>query len=148
MVMEGLTLILRMMVSLSDSFRYHNHCEELCIINFCFEDDLFIFARGDVESAKVIMDSLEEFKLTSGLVLSIPKSTAYFCNVLTHIKLAILSIMPFSEGILLDIQQLICRFLWCNGEYKHGKAKVEWDNICLPHSKGILLEKASIFELV
>ncbi|GKC17724.1 hypothetical protein Tco_1014506, partial [Tanacetum coccineum] len=36
-------------------------------------DDLFIFACGDVESSRVIMDSIEEFKLTSGLVPSIPK---------------------------------------------------------------------------
>ncbi|GJS75176.1 hypothetical protein Tco_0725057 [Tanacetum coccineum] len=125
--------------------------------------------RGDVESAKVIMDSLEEFKLTLGLVPSIPKSTTYFCDVLTHVKLAILSIMPFFEGalpvkylgvplissrllnkdckilvervrnrigILLDIQQLIRGFLWCNGKYKHGKAKVAWDNICLLYSGG------------
>ncbi|GJU36268.1 hypothetical protein Tco_1184622 [Tanacetum coccineum] len=70
------------------------------IINVCFADDLFIFASGDVESAKFTLESLEEFKLTSGLVLSIPKCMAYFCNVLTHVKLAILSIMPFSEGTL------------------------------------------------
>nr|GEW46208.1 hypothetical protein [Tanacetum cinerariifolium] len=62
--------------------------------------DLFIFARGDVESSRVIMESLEEFKLTSRLVPSIPKSTAYFYNVLHHTKASILSIMPFSEGEL------------------------------------------------
>ncbi|GKE05385.1 hypothetical protein Tco_1397403, partial [Tanacetum coccineum] len=32
--------------------------------------DLFLFARGNVESAMVIMESLDEFKSTSGLVLS------------------------------------------------------------------------------
>ncbi|GKE63428.1 protein LAZ1 [Tanacetum coccineum] len=100
LVMEVLTLILRKRVFLSDSFRYHNQCEELWIINVCFADDLFIFARGYVESAKVIVGSLEEFKLTSGLVPSIPKSTTCFCNVLTNVKLAILSIMPFSKGTL------------------------------------------------
>nr|GEW88911.1 hypothetical protein [Tanacetum cinerariifolium] len=45
-----------------DSFRYHYHCEELQITNVCFVDDLFIFSRGDVESARAIMDSLNEFK--------------------------------------------------------------------------------------
>ncbi|GKD04846.1 putative reverse transcriptase domain, reverse transcriptase zinc-binding domain protein [Tanacetum coccineum] len=168
-------------------------------------DDLFIFSRGDVESARVIMDSLDEFKKTSGLVPSIPKSTAYFCNVLYHTKLAILGILVFSEGelpvkylgvplislrllnkdckilvekaknriedwnnkslsfakrlqlcqsvissmhvywasvliipkgIIHDIQQLIRGFLWCNGEYKRGKAKVAWDVICLPKYEG------------
>ncbi|GJS75277.1 hypothetical protein Tco_0725158 [Tanacetum coccineum] len=192
LVMEVLTLMLKRRVRLSESFRYHNHCEELQIINVCFADDLFIFARGDVESASVIMEALHEFKSTSGLVPSIPKSTAFFCNVLNHVKMAILNIMPFSEGelpikylgfplissrllnrdckvlfekdknrisdwknkslsfagrlqlcksvissmhvywtsvliipkgIILDIQQLIRGFFWCNGEYKHGKAK-------------------------
>ncbi|GKA55820.1 hypothetical protein Tco_0754892 [Tanacetum coccineum] len=83
-------------VRLSDSFRFHKHCEELRIINVCFADDLFIFARGDVESAKVVMDSLNEFKLASGL----PKSTVYFCNVINHVKSVILNVMPFSEGTL------------------------------------------------
>ncbi|GKC89077.1 protein LAZ1 [Tanacetum coccineum] len=41
-----------------------------------------------------------EFKLTSGLVPSLPKSTAYFCNVSNHTKNAILNIMPFYEGEL------------------------------------------------
>ncbi|GKE25556.1 hypothetical protein Tco_1440940 [Tanacetum coccineum] len=55
------------------------------MINVCFADDLFIFARGDVESSRVIMDSLEEFKLTSRLIPSIPKSTlisVMFCLIL------------------------------------------------------------------
>ncbi|GJV82914.1 hypothetical protein Tco_1522812 [Tanacetum coccineum] len=47
---------------------------ELNIINVCFADDLFLFARGDVDSKTVIMDSLNEFKAVSGLVPSIPKS--------------------------------------------------------------------------
>ncbi|GKC63304.1 putative RNA-directed DNA polymerase, partial [Tanacetum coccineum] len=100
LVMEVLTLILQRRVRLSDSFRFHKHCEELRIINVCFADDLFIFARGDVESAKVVMDSLNEFKLVSGLVPSIPKSTVYFCNVINHVKSVILNVMPFSEGTL------------------------------------------------
>ncbi|GJQ89400.1 reverse transcriptase domain, reverse transcriptase zinc-binding domain protein, partial [Tanacetum coccineum] len=27
-------------------------------------------------------------------------------------------------------------FLWCNGDYKRGKSKVAWDDICLPKHKG------------
>ncbi|GKE46922.1 putative reverse transcriptase domain, reverse transcriptase zinc-binding domain protein [Tanacetum coccineum] len=103
LVMEILTLILQRRMRLSDSFRYHKHCEELQLINMCFADDLFLFARGDVESAKVIMESLDECKQVSGLVPSIPKSTTYFCNVLNHVKISILNIMPFSEGELLVI---------------------------------------------
>ncbi|GJW99506.1 hypothetical protein Tco_0183420 [Tanacetum coccineum] len=98
-LMEVLMLILKRRVQISDSFRYHKHCEELEISNVCFADDFFIFmrGRGDVESTRVTMESLEEFKVTLGLVLSLPKSTAYFCNVRNHVKHAILCIMLFSE---------------------------------------------------
>ncbi|GJZ09343.1 hypothetical protein Tco_0543626 [Tanacetum coccineum] len=68
--MEVLTLILQRRVRLSDSFRYHKQCEELRIIN------------------------------VSGLVPSIPKSTVFFCNVVNNVKLSILNVMPFSEGVL------------------------------------------------
>nr|GEX24019.1 hypothetical protein [Tanacetum cinerariifolium] len=73
---------------------------DLELINLCFADDLFLFSHGDEKSAKVIMEALDEFKLTSGLVPSLPKSTAYFCNVLKRTKQAILQIMPFEEGWL------------------------------------------------
>nr|GEW84499.1 hypothetical protein [Tanacetum cinerariifolium] len=78
LVMEILTLILKRRVPLLESFRYHHYCEEIYLINVCLADDLFNFARGDVESSRVIIDSLEEFKLTSGLIPSIPKSATYF----------------------------------------------------------------------
>ncbi|GKB82780.1 protein LAZ1, partial [Tanacetum coccineum] len=161
LVMEVLTSIFQRRVRLSESFRYLKHCEELQIINVCFANELFLFARGDVESASVIMESLNEFKQVTGLVPSIPKSTTFFCNVMNHVKISILNVMPFSEGrlqlcnsvissmqvywasvlaipfgITEDIQQLIRGFLWCNGEYKRGKAKVAWDDICLPKCEG------------
>ncbi|GJY65949.1 hypothetical protein Tco_0468187 [Tanacetum coccineum] len=62
------------------------------------KNDLFLFAHGDANSAHVIMTCLDEFKGISGLVPSLPKSTAYFCNVLNHAKLAILNIISFEEG--------------------------------------------------
>ncbi|GJZ17786.1 hypothetical protein Tco_0553909 [Tanacetum coccineum] len=36
------------------------------------------------------------------------------------------SVLLIPKGIIYDIQQLIRGFLWCNGEYKRGKAKVAW----------------------
>ncbi|GJS22320.1 protein LAZ1 [Tanacetum coccineum] len=98
LVMEVLTLILKRRVTLLDNFRFHHRCNDLELINVCFADDLFIFARGDINSVRVIMDGLDEFKRTSGLVPSLPKSTAFFCNVPNHVKNSILSIMPFSEA--------------------------------------------------
>ncbi|GJU17554.1 putative RNA-directed DNA polymerase, eukaryota, reverse transcriptase zinc-binding domain protein [Tanacetum coccineum] len=96
-----LTLIIRRRVQESDVFTYHSNCSKLDLVNLCFADDLFLFAYGNANSARVIMESLEEFKLVSGLTPSLPKSTTYFCNVTNHVKMSILQILPFEEGRLL-----------------------------------------------
>ncbi|GJV13665.1 hypothetical protein Tco_1355206 [Tanacetum coccineum] len=75
--------------------------QALILIMIGVLDDLFLFARGHPNSVRVIINALEEFKNVSGLVPSIPKSTAFFCNVLNALKASILSSMPFAEGTLL-----------------------------------------------
>ncbi|GJT28637.1 putative reverse transcriptase domain, reverse transcriptase zinc-binding domain protein [Tanacetum coccineum] len=151
LVMEILTLILKRKVRLSDSFRFHRHCEEIQLINVCFADDLFIFARGDVESARVIMESLKEFKLTSGLVPSLPKSTTYFCNVVTHIKNAILNIMPFVEGELsvkyLGVPLISSRLLIrdCKVPMEKAKNRIgDWKNKSLSFAGRLQLCKSVV----
>ncbi|GJY33021.1 hypothetical protein Tco_0417490 [Tanacetum coccineum] len=100
LIMEVLTLMLSRRVRDSELFTYYRYCSELEIVNLCFANDLFLFAHRDANSARVIMEVLDEFKLSSGLTPSLPKNTAYFCNVLNHTKLAILQILPFEEGRL------------------------------------------------
>ncbi|GKD96348.1 putative RNA-directed DNA polymerase, partial [Tanacetum coccineum] len=56
-------------------------CIKQQIVNICFADGHSMFARGDMQSARVLMEALEEFKGVSGLVPSITKSTIFFCNV-------------------------------------------------------------------
>ncbi|GJV62602.1 uncharacterized protein Tco_1473430 [Tanacetum coccineum] len=100
LVMEVLTLILQrrfVILMLSGIIIYVIVRGSL---NLCFADDLFLFARGHPSSVSVFMEALEEFKNVSGLVLSIPKSTTFFCNVPNAIKAAIISSMPFAEGTL------------------------------------------------
>nr|GEW88003.1 hypothetical protein [Tanacetum cinerariifolium] len=58
----------------------------------------FSFSRGNPSLVAVIMDALEEFKQVSGLVHSIPKSMAFFCNVPNAIKAAILNYMHLLKG--------------------------------------------------
>nr|GEV93070.1 hypothetical protein [Tanacetum cinerariifolium] len=163
----------------SNCLTYHQYCTKLNIINLCFADDLFLFAHGDVNSAQVIMDTLEEFKNASGLTPSLPKSTGYFCNVLNYVKLDILNILPFEEGkihvkylgvpltlsrlLYYDCSELIKKvkrrisdwknnpcLLWEGlssfvlflllcifiGELCKGKAKVPWEDVCLPKKEG------------
>ncbi|GJT91737.1 hypothetical protein Tco_1080582 [Tanacetum coccineum] len=205
LIMEVFTLMLQRKVRDSNLFTYHRYYDKLKLTNLCFADDLFLFAHGDANSACVIMACLDEFKGVSGLVPSLPKSTAYFCNVLNHTKLAILNIISFEERhlpvkylgvplissrliyrdckelidkvrsriqdwknksllaagrlqlirsvigsmhvywasvfilpsrILLDIEQLMRGFLWCQGDLRKGKAKVAWEVVYLPRNEG------------
>ncbi|GJS63484.1 hypothetical protein Tco_0678048 [Tanacetum coccineum] len=129
LVIEVLTLMLHRRARVLGSFTYHRHCSKLNLINLCFADDLFLFAHGEVDSARVIMNMLVEFKEASGLTPSLPKITAYFCNVLNHTKLNILNILPFEEG-----------------EMKMSKAKVAWKVVCLPKKEGVLgIRRLEIF---
>ncbi|XP_022030545.1 uncharacterized protein LOC110931459 [Helianthus annuus] len=100
LVMEVLTCILNHATRIDSSFRFHNKCEKQQIVNLCFADDLFLFARGNVASARCVMLSLTQFTRMSGLVPSSQKSTGLFCNVPNHVKREILTIMPFVEGSL------------------------------------------------
>nr|GEZ76095.1 hypothetical protein [Tanacetum cinerariifolium] len=124
------------MARVSGPFTYHQYSYKLNLINICFVDDLFLFAHGDVDSAKVIMDTLEEFKEALGLTSSLPKSTAYFCNVLNYIKLDILNIIPFEErklsvvylGVLLVPSRLLYRD--CKELMEMVKGRIsDWKNM-------------------
>ncbi|GJU18478.1 hypothetical protein Tco_1146444 [Tanacetum coccineum] len=153
-------------VQIVEDFQYHHLCEQQCIVNLCFADDIFLFARGHPNFVRVIIDALEEFKNLSGLVPSIPKSTAFFCNVPNVVKASILSSMPFAEDTLLfkylgvplisskllyrdckvlvekleiRVNDLKNKFLSLAGRLqlmKKGKAKVAWEAVCLPHREG------------
>ncbi|GJR74729.1 putative reverse transcriptase domain, reverse transcriptase zinc-binding domain protein [Tanacetum coccineum] len=166
LIMEVFTLMLQRRASESNLFMYHRYCDKLNLINLCFADDLFVFVHGDANSARVTMACLDEFKDVSGLVPSLPMSTAYFCNVLNHTKLAILNIIPFKEGrfpvkylgvplissrlVYSDCKELIekvpSRFLWCQGDMRKGKAKVPWEVVCLPRNeRGLGIRKLDMF---
>ncbi|GJW93328.1 hypothetical protein Tco_0173000 [Tanacetum coccineum] len=205
LIMEILTLMLQRGIRNTSSFTYHRFCSKLKLVNLCFADDLFLFGHGDVGSVTIINNALFEFKEASGLVPSLPKSTAYFCNVLNFTKIDILQILPFEEGrlpvkylgvplvssrlafkdckeliervqsrvndwknkslsaagrvqlvrsvlsamhiywasmfiipsrVLLDIEQIMRGFVWCQGNMRKGHAKVAWDVVCLPKDEG------------
>nr|GEU84747.1 hypothetical protein [Tanacetum cinerariifolium] len=152
LVMEVLTLMIKRRVNMSGLFCYHKHCEELQLFNVFFADDLFIFARGDLDSACIIMESLDEFKTTSGLVPSIPKSTTFFCNVPNHVKIAILNIMPFAEGELsvkhLGVPLISSRRLNkdCIVLVEKAKNRIEdWKNKSLSFADRLQLCKSILF---
>ncbi|GJY96749.1 reverse transcriptase domain-containing protein [Tanacetum coccineum] len=141
LVMEVLTLINKRRVRLSDTFRYHNKCDELELINVFF---------GEVHSARFIMEALDEFpnELQDGSLfdegLEIGKTNHYLMRVgFSCVDQCYLLGICFMGCVLViqywyypSIEQLMRGFLWCNGELKRGKAKVAWDIICLPKREG------------
>ncbi|GJY86607.1 putative reverse transcriptase domain-containing protein, partial [Tanacetum coccineum] len=141
MVMEILSLILKRRVRMSDSFRFHKHCEELEIINVCFADDLFIFARGDLASARVILESLDEFKwvpLISSRLLNKD------CKILVEKaknRTRDWKNKSLSFAGRLQLCKSVISSMHCNGEYKWVyKARLLGyfvrNDICLPKEEG------------
>ncbi|GJZ44210.1 hypothetical protein Tco_0591465, partial [Tanacetum coccineum] len=69
-------------------------------------------------------------------------------SVISSLHVYWASVLIIPKGIIYDIQSLIRGFLWCNGEYKRGKAKVAWDDICLPKCEGGLgLRSLDLFNM-
>nr|GEV34821.1 hypothetical protein [Tanacetum cinerariifolium] len=154
LVMEVSTLMLRKRVQASDSFSYHRYCSKLELVNLCFVDDLFLFAHGDANSTRVIMEALDDFKQVSGLIPSLSKSTAYFCNVLNHVKLSILQILPFEEGDLpvkyLGVPLVSSRLIYrdCKELIEKVQARVDnWKNKLLSTARRLQLIQSVIGSL-
>ncbi|GJS97983.1 hypothetical protein Tco_0819153 [Tanacetum coccineum] len=131
------------------------YCSKMELVNLCFADDLFLFAYGDVGSASIIMEALDEFKNASGLVPSLPKipfSSSRLmirdCNELVD-KFQIpylLGSVSFSSSVLLIYESSMRQFLWCHGSSGKGKSKVAWEIACLPkHEGGLGIRRLECF---
>ena len=84
----------------STPFTYHWKCDKLHISHICFADDLFILFKGDVESATLISQTLNQFYLFTGLQANNDKSCLFFSNVEEERMDNILSILNFVKGTL------------------------------------------------
>ncbi|GKF19407.1 hypothetical protein Tco_0068045, partial [Tanacetum coccineum] len=96
---------------------------------------------------RTIMDALDEFKLVSGLIPSLPKSTAYFCNVLNHTKLVILHILPFEESRL-PVKYLGVPLVSSRLVFKDCKELIEKVEGCINDWKNKSLSIAGRLQLV
>ncbi|GKA47168.1 hypothetical protein Tco_0740051, partial [Tanacetum coccineum] len=67
--------------------------------HLCFVDDLMIFSHGDPGFVAIVKSTLDFIRF-SGLKSSLEKSMVSFGNVSASSKSTILSILPFSVGIL------------------------------------------------
>ncbi|GJZ00480.1 RNA-directed DNA polymerase, eukaryota, reverse transcriptase zinc-binding domain protein [Tanacetum coccineum] len=151
LVMEILTLVLQRRVRDSMVFKYHRYCVDLELINLCFADELFLFVHGDVDSAILIRDALEEFKNVLGLTPSLLKSITYFCNALNHTKLSILNVLLFEKGRLpvkyLGVPLVTSRLIFrdCKELIERVQSRVQdWKNKSLSAAGRLQLVKSVI----
>ncbi|GJY99208.1 hypothetical protein Tco_0516638 [Tanacetum coccineum] len=63
-------------------------------------DDLLVLCNGDVDSLRVVKESLEEFNMVSGLFPNQRKTSIFFGSIMENKKNELLEIMPFKFGKL------------------------------------------------
>lgn len=98
LVMEVLNLIVKRRIRGDDRFKYHWKCEGLSLVQLCFADDLLLFCNGDLDSVKVLKESLDEFGSVSGLIPNVRKSLVIFDNVQNEVKSSIIQLLGFQIG--------------------------------------------------
>ncbi|GJY04959.1 reverse transcriptase domain-containing protein [Tanacetum coccineum] len=57
-------------------------------------------------------------------------------SVLGSLNVFWASVFVLPSRVLLDIEQIMRGFLWCQGSMSRGKAKVAWEVVCLPKKEG------------
>ncbi|KAK2357065.1 hypothetical protein QL285_094374 [Trifolium repens] len=98
-VMEYLHRILQQLTKVPD-FNFHSKCEHLNIINLSFADNLLIFTRGDIISVELVMDKLQMFSQSTGLVVNPSKCKVYYGGVDDLVKNNIRAVTSFADGSL------------------------------------------------
>ena len=98
-IMEYLNRLLHKMQRNPD-FNHHSKCEKLNITNLAFADDVLLFAIGDYRSVEMLMQTLNTFSETTGLVVNPSKCNIYFGGVDAPTKTDIMKLTGFKEGPL------------------------------------------------
>lgn len=80
---------------LNSSFKHHPKCSKMNLIHLSYADDLFLFAKGDLQSVQLLQHVLNQFSASSGLKGNVDKSWAFF-GVVT----------PYTLGLFVEIYLL------------------------------------------
>ncbi|GKB42156.1 hypothetical protein Tco_0887098 [Tanacetum coccineum] len=96
------------------------------------------------QRSSIVRSLWKEFKigLATGKTNFFPLWVA--CNLFNLISMHICwsSVFILPTRIILDNEQLMRGFLWCQGDMWRGKAKVSWEAICLPKHEGVRYSEA------
>ncbi|XP_028216534.1 uncharacterized protein LOC114398549 [Glycine soja] len=98
-IMEYLDRVLYKMQRNPD-YNHHAKCEKLSITHLTFADDILLFSKGDTISVEIMMEAVNKFTKSTGLMLNATKSRIYFGGVDNGTKAEILQKTLFAEGSL------------------------------------------------
>ncbi|GKB88880.1 hypothetical protein Tco_0961152, partial [Tanacetum coccineum] len=132
-------------------------------------------SKRDVSSVTIIKNVLFEFQQASGVPLVLSHLAFKDCkeliervqsrvndwknksllaagrvqlvrSVLSAMYIYWASMFIIPSRVLLDIEQIMRGFVWCQGNMRKGHAKVAWDVVCLPKDEGGLgIRRLAIF---
>jgi hypothetical protein len=99
LVMEYLTRYLNTLAT-NSAFNYHFRCEKVNITSLSFADDLLMFARGDSNSVRAMLECFHKFSRSTGLRVNTQKCSIYFGAVDDQVMSDIMIQTGFQQGVL------------------------------------------------
>ncbi|CAK8544356.1 unnamed protein product [Lathyrus sativus] len=81
-------------------YNFHAKCKKMQIIDISFADDVLLFTRGDRKYVQLLMNHLQTFSQSIGLVVNPAKCRVYFGGVENETKNDILASTSYKEGDL------------------------------------------------
>lgn len=86
--------------SMLHSFGFHPRCKRSKLTHLCFADDLMLFCKADLSSIRALVNCLDSFSQSFGLIANSAKSAIYAAGVSTQLGEAIAASTQFSLGKL------------------------------------------------
>lgn len=98
-MMEYLNRMLGKMQNNPD-FNHHAKCKKLKLTNLTFVDDVLLFCRGDEISVKMMLQTINQFSDSTGLVVNSKKCKIYYGGLSDEDKQLMQDVTKFDEGQL------------------------------------------------
>ena len=80
------------------SFGFHSRCKRSKLTHLCFADDLMLFCKANLSSVMALVNCLDSFFQTSGLVANSANSAIYVAGVSSQLGRRLLLLLSFSWG--------------------------------------------------
>lgn len=97
LIMEYLTRLMQKM-QLDPNFNHHAKCEKVKLTNLTFVDDILLFCRGDEISVQMMLETMNKFSTSTGMVMNSNKCKIYFEELNTNDKTELKKLSGFQEG--------------------------------------------------